>query len=67
MADAVADPRIAAIAKAGSIRLALFLPQYAKTPAGDINPLGAGLVARELIGALAERLRGMLGTKSGSE
>ena len=57
MADAVADPRIAAIAKAGSIRLALFLPQYAKTPAGDINPLGAGLVARELIGALAERLR----------
>ncbi len=56
MADVVVDPRIADIAKAGSIRLVLFLPQYAKTPAGDINPLGAGLVARDLIGALSERL-----------
>jgi polar amino acid transport system substrate-binding protein len=57
MPDAAADPRIAAIAKAGIIWLALFLPQYAETEAGDINPLGAGFVARELIGALAERLR----------
>ena len=56
MNDAAVDPRIADIAKTGVIRLALFLPQYAKTPTGDINPLGAGLVAHELIGALAERL-----------
>ncbi len=56
MNDAAVDPRIADIAKTGVIRLALFLPQHAKTPTGDINPLGAGLVACELIGALAERL-----------
>ena len=56
MNDAAVDPRIADIAKTGVIWLALFLPQYAKTPTGDINPLGAGLVAHELIGALAERL-----------
>jgi polar amino acid transport system substrate-binding protein len=56
MNDDAVDPRIADIAKTGVIRLALFLPQYAKTPTGDINPLGAGLVAHELIGALAERL-----------
>lgn len=56
MTDAVADPRITDISRAGAIRLALFLPQYAKTSTGDINPLGAGLVAHALIGALAERL-----------
>lgn len=56
MTDAAADPRIAGIAKTGGIRLALFLPQYSKTPTGDINLLGAGLVGHELIGALAKRL-----------
>lgn len=57
MTDAAADPRISDIAEAGRIRLALFLPQYAETTTVDINPLGAGLVARELMGALAARLR----------
>ena len=56
MTDRAADPRIADIAKIGCIRLALFLPQYAMTSTGDINPIGAGLVAHELIGALAEQV-----------
>lgn len=56
MTDPAADPRIADIVKSGCIRLALFLPQYAKTPDGGLNPVGAGVVAHELIGALAERL-----------
>jgi polar amino acid transport system substrate-binding protein len=56
MAETAADPRIADIAKAGCIRLALFLPQFAENSSGAINPVGAGLVAHELIGALAERL-----------
>jgi len=54
MTDAVTDPRIADIAKTGRIRLGLFLPQYAETSSGDINPAGAGLVAHGLVGALAE-------------
>jgi polar amino acid transport system substrate-binding protein len=56
MTDAATDPRIADIAKTGHIRLGLFLPQYAETSTGDINPVGAGLVAHELVGALAEHL-----------
>lgn len=56
MTEPLADPRIADIARAGRIRLVLFLPQYAKTSTGDINPLGAGLVGHALIGALAGRL-----------
>jgi polar amino acid transport system substrate-binding protein len=56
MTERAADPRIADIAKTGCIRLALFLPQYAKISTGDINPVGAGLVAHELIRALTERL-----------
>ena len=56
MTEGVADPRIGDIAKTGCIRLALFLPQYAKAETGDVNPIGAGLVAHELIGALAKHL-----------
>jgi polar amino acid transport system substrate-binding protein len=40
----------------GGIRLGLFLPQYSKGENGALIPSGAGLVARELIGALATRL-----------
>ena len=56
MTDRAAEPRIADIARTGCIRLALFLPQYTKTSTGDINPVGAGFVAHELIVALAEHL-----------
>ena len=56
MTDPAADPRIADIVKSGRIRLALFLPQYAMTPDGGLNPVGAGVVAHELMGALAGRL-----------
>ena len=56
MTDLASDPRIATIAKAGRIRLALFLPQYSESPAGVIKPIGAGVVANELIGELAQRL-----------
>ena len=55
MNDAADHPPIVDPIKAGAIRLALFLPQYAKSPAGEINPIGAGLVAYELISAFAER------------
>lgn len=51
-----ADPRFANIVETGRIRLGLFLPQYAETATGGIEPLGAGLVANALIGALADRL-----------
>ena len=56
MNNTVADPRIADIAKAGAIRLALFLPQYAKSANGTTIPLGAGLVGHALFSMLAERL-----------
>ena len=50
-----ADPRVAALAAAGAIRLALFLPQYAKDAAG-IRGIGTGFIAIEIVGALAARL-----------
>ncbi|NKB22377.1 MAG: transporter substrate-binding domain-containing protein [Alphaproteobacteria bacterium] len=56
MTDTAPDPRIANIVKAGCIRPGLFLPQYALTKAGDLNPVGAGVVAHGLIGTLAEHL-----------
>ena len=56
MTDIPTDPRLADIAKTGVIRLALFLPQFTESAAGAFTPLGAGLVAHQLIGALAERL-----------
>ena len=51
-----ADPRVAALATAGAIRLALFLPQYAEDAAG-IRGIGTGFIAIEIVGALAERAR----------
>src|ERR1700686_1468132 len=50
-----ADPRVAALAAAGAIRLALFLPQYAEDATG-IRGIGTGLIAIEIVGALAARL-----------
>ena len=50
-----ADPRVAALAAAGAIRLALFLPQYAEDAAG-IRGIGTGFIAIEIVGALAARL-----------
>jgi len=50
-----ADPRIAALAAAGAIRLALFLPQYAEDASG-IRGIGTGFIAIEIVGALAARL-----------
>src|SRR6202030_4536305 len=49
-----ADPRVAALAAAGAIRLALFLPQYAEDATG-IRGIGTGLIAIEIVGALAGR------------
>jgi polar amino acid transport system substrate-binding protein len=50
-----ADPRVAALAAAGAIRLALFLPQYADDAAG-IRGIGTGFIAIEIVGTLAARL-----------
>jgi polar amino acid transport system substrate-binding protein len=52
-----ADPRIADLVQAGKIRLGLFLPQYNKDAAtGEIRGAGTGLVAVELVRALATRI-----------
>ncbi len=56
MAEATADPRITDIVEAGVIRMALFLPQFAETPAGEVNPKGVGIVAHKLMDALAEHM-----------
>jgi polar amino acid transport system substrate-binding protein len=57
-----ADQRIADIVQAGEIRLALFLPQYAKNPAtGELRGLGPGVVMLEIGRALAARLDVQLG------
>jgi polar amino acid transport system substrate-binding protein len=50
-----ADPRVAALAAAGAIRLALFLPQYAEDATG-IRGIGTGFIAIEIVGALASRI-----------
>jgi polar amino acid transport system substrate-binding protein len=49
------DPRVAALAAAGAVRVALFLPQYAEDGA-DIRGVGTGFIAIELVSALAARL-----------
>src|ERR1700733_1216886 len=49
------DPRVAALAAAGAIRLALFLPQYTEAAAG-IRGIGTGFIAIEIVGALAAQL-----------
>jgi polar amino acid transport system substrate-binding protein len=52
-----ADPRVADLAQAGKIRLAVFLPQYTKDAAtGEIRGVGTGFVAAELARALAARI-----------
>jgi len=52
-----ADPRVADLVQAGKIRVAIFLPQYAKDPAtGALRGIGMGFVAMEMGRALAERL-----------
>src|SRR5579864_3824072 len=50
-----ADPRVAALAAAGAIRLALFLPQYTEDAAGILG-IGTGFIAIEIVDALAARL-----------
>src|ERR1700761_2786406 len=51
-----ADPRLADIAQAGTIRLGMFLPQYAKDAAtGALRGLGPGVVMLKIGHALAAR------------
>jgi polar amino acid transport system substrate-binding protein len=52
-----ADPRVAALAAAGAIRLALFLPQYTEDATG-IRGIGTGFIAIEIVGVLAARVGG---------
>jgi polar amino acid transport system substrate-binding protein len=52
-----ANPQVADLVQAGKIRLALFLPQYAKDPSnGELRGIGIGYVAIEFTNALAARL-----------
>jgi polar amino acid transport system substrate-binding protein len=52
-----ADPRVADLMQAGKIRVAIFLPQYAKDAAtGALRGIGMGFVAIEMGRALAGRL-----------
>jgi polar amino acid transport system substrate-binding protein len=51
-----ADLRVADLAAAGAIRLALFLPQYVENGAG-IRGVGTGFIAIEIVDAFAARLR----------
>jgi len=50
------DPRVADLAKAGKIKLALFLPQYTSNSTGELKGVGAGLVAIDLVRLLAARI-----------
>lgn len=52
-----ADPRVADLVQSGTIRLALFLPQYVNDPAsGALRGVGTGVIAIEIARALAARL-----------
>jgi len=51
-----ADPRIADLVRSGEIRLALFLPQYVNDPSGVLRGVGTGVIAMEIVRALAARL-----------
>ena len=55
-AQQVSDPGISDLVQSGKIRLALFLPGYAKAPTGELRGTGTGAVAAELARALAARL-----------
>jgi polar amino acid transport system substrate-binding protein len=50
------DPRIADIINAGTISLALFLPQYSDEPDGCLRTIGAGVVAEAILKKLASEL-----------
>jgi polar amino acid transport system substrate-binding protein len=51
------DERVADLTRAGQIRLALFLPQYARdSVTGELRGLGTGFIAIEVIRALAKGL-----------
>jgi len=51
------DPGISDLVQAGKIRVALYLPQYAKDPVtGELRAVGMGIVGKEIAGALAARL-----------
>jgi len=51
------DARVADLARAGRIRVALHLPQYAKDPVtGELRGIGAGIVFMEMARALAARV-----------
>lgn len=51
------DPRVADIVQSGKIRLAVFLPQYAKDEAsGELRGLGTGFAAMKIVPVLADRL-----------
>jgi polar amino acid transport system substrate-binding protein len=51
------DPRVADLVRSGTIRLALFLPQYVNDPAsGALRGVGTGVIAIEIVRALAARL-----------
>jgi polar amino acid transport system substrate-binding protein len=52
-----ADPRVADLVAAGQIRVALFLPQYAKDAvSGELRGVGTGFIAIEIAHVLAARL-----------
>jgi polar amino acid transport system substrate-binding protein len=52
-----ADPRVADLVAAGQIRVALFLPQYAKDAvSGELRGVGTGFIAIEIVHVLAARL-----------
>jgi polar amino acid transport system substrate-binding protein len=52
------DPRVAEWVRSRQIRVALFLPQYAKnTATGEVRGIGMGFVAIEIARVLAARLR----------
>jgi polar amino acid transport system substrate-binding protein len=51
------DARIADLAQAGKIRVALFLPQHAKdSTTGELRGIGTGAVAIDIAHALATRM-----------
>jgi polar amino acid transport system substrate-binding protein len=51
------DPRVADLVQSGKIRVALFLPQYAKdSKTGEIRGIGSGIFSLEVGRALATRL-----------
>ena len=56
-AQQVLDPRLADLVQAGKIRMALFLPLYAKdTTTGELRGVATGIVSIDLMRAFAARL-----------